>query len=294
MKLPRQPLLKLQQSLAFARRTRTPVPLILDIVKLRGRPYEAVSDDGTSMRLHPRRGEYFFFYDNVVRRDYIQGGIALGPGDVVFDVGANIGSFTVVAARMVGEAGRVFAFEPNPIAFARLEENVALNRLGNVRCFPHAIGGRAGSFEFFSHERANFSSLFEGVDRRGVDGMTAATVAVRTLDEVVAELGLDAIDLLKLDCEGAEYEIFDHLVPATAAAIRQLAMETHAIPGRSRRELIGRLGELGFAPRGRGVPPSASEGGGRVAVLDPHPSRPLPPEDDAPRAPESAGAAPGP
>ena len=290
MRMPRQPLLKLKQSLAFARRTRTPIPLILDIARLRGRPYEAVCDDGTTMRLHPRRGEYFFFYDNVLQRDYLQGGIALNLGDVVFDVGANIGSFTVVAARLVGEAGRVFAFEPNPIAFARLEENVALNRLGNVRCFPFAIGGRAGSFEFFSHDRANFSSLFEGVDRRGLEGMNADTVAVRTLPEVIAELGLESIDLLKLDCEGAEYEIVDHLDAKAAGIIRQLAMETHAVPGRSRRDLIGRLAELGFAPRGRGVPPSAAERGGRVAVLDPHPSRPLPPEGDAHRSTATAGA----
>ena len=292
MKLPRQPLLKLQQSVAFARLSRTPAPLIRDIFRLQRPAYLAVASDGTAMRLLPLRGEYFFFFDNVLRRDCLQGGLALRPGDTVLDVGANIGSFTVVAARLVGPEGSVFAFEPDPKAFDRLRENVEVNKLTNVRCLPYAIGGRRGSFEFFSHDRPNFSSLFGGVDRRGMDGMTATTAEVRTLADAVAELGLARIDLLKLDCEGAEYEIFETIDPDLAGLVAQLAMETHAVPGRSRRALIDRLVELGFSPRGRGVPAALAAPGGRPALLDPHPSRPLPPEvAEAPPAPPVLEAA---
>ena len=63
----------------------------------------------------------------------------LRPGDVFLDVGANVGLYTIAAARIVGNAGRVHAFEPCSQTFSRLEENVLLNGFGNVSCHRLAL-----------------------------------------------------------------------------------------------------------------------------------------------------------
>src|ERR1043165_1953864 len=61
-------------------------------------------------------------------------------GDTYWDIGASIGLYSVLLAKAVGEKGAVVAFEPEPRSFQRLEQNVALNRLNNVRLFRNALG----------------------------------------------------------------------------------------------------------------------------------------------------------
>lgn len=68
----------------------------------------------------------------------------LRPGDVFYDVGSNIGQYTLPAAKIVGVAGLVVAFEPSPEAYERLRRNIALNGLSNVRAYPLALGAQAG------------------------------------------------------------------------------------------------------------------------------------------------------
>jgi len=80
-----------------------------------------------------------------VRRDYLSHGITLRPGDTVVDIGANIGAFTVLAAKIVGSSGCVIAFEPILQAFERLRENVALNAFKNVECRRAAVDAQEGT-----------------------------------------------------------------------------------------------------------------------------------------------------
>jgi FkbM family methyltransferase len=68
----------------------------------------------------------------------------LRPGDVFVDVGANIGLFTLIAACSVGPAGRVIAFEPTSVTYARLVDNVRLKGFSNVRCVNSALSDRSG------------------------------------------------------------------------------------------------------------------------------------------------------
>jgi FkbM family methyltransferase len=72
----------------------------------------------------------------------------LGDGDGFVDVGANIGTYTLLAASLVGSGGSVDAFEPSPVAAGRLRESVALNQLSNVRVHETAIGDATGTTEF--------------------------------------------------------------------------------------------------------------------------------------------------
>lgn len=73
---------------------------------------------------------------------------SLRPGDVVYDVGANAGYYSLVAARRVGATGQVVAFEPYSLNVAALSHHVALNRLGNVEVVAAAVAARSGRGTF--------------------------------------------------------------------------------------------------------------------------------------------------
>ncbi len=127
----------------------------------------------------------------------------LREGSVFIDVGANVGLYSLWAARRVGAGGVVIAVEPHPQMGARLAFNVDANGLGNVRIVAAGIGEAAGSARLHSSAGGNVgqSSLLEGVAFRP-DG--AFEVPVLRLLDVVREAGLKRIDVLKVDVEGYE------------------------------------------------------------------------------------------
>src|SRR3990172_6973241 len=73
---------------------------------------------------------------------------ALAPGDVVYDIGANIGIFTLLASRRVGSSGHVYPFEPLPDNLIRLRTVIAVNHLENVTIAPYAVSADVGETEF--------------------------------------------------------------------------------------------------------------------------------------------------
>jgi FkbM family methyltransferase len=132
----------------------------------------------------------------------------LRPGDVMVDVGANLGIFTLVAARQVGDSGQVHAFEPVPANFRRLCENVALNGFGNVLTNQLAAGPALGEL------RLGLDAVTEVTGTQMSGGYAAGsslrqlTVPMVPLDRYVAEQLSDRpIRLVKVDVEGYESEV---------------------------------------------------------------------------------------
>lgn len=124
----------------------------------------------------------------------------LPPGGVVVEAGANMGAHTVPLARLVGPAGRVFAFEPQRIIFQLLCANVALNSLTNVQTYWSAVGDVEGELLVpeMDYARAN---NFGGL---GLEGRTSGEkVPLRTIDS----LQLARLNLLKADVEGMEQAV---------------------------------------------------------------------------------------
>jgi len=124
----------------------------------------------------------------------------LGPGDLLIEVGANIGAHTVHLARLVGPKGMVLAYEPQRVIFQLLCANLALNRLSNVRARRAAVGRRAGSLKVPSLDYTGEAN-FGGVSLRRV----AAGEPVRVIP--LDSLRLDSLRLLKVDVEGMEFEV---------------------------------------------------------------------------------------
>lgn len=121
------------------------------------------------------------------------------PGWTVLELGANIGTHTVVLSKLVGQTGHVIAFEPQRIVFQTLCANIAINDLLNVDCHLQAVGEEVGSVivPFLDYTKDNnFGGLGLGAYKHG------ASVPVVTVDS----LGLKACQFIKMDIEGMERE----------------------------------------------------------------------------------------
>jgi FkbM family methyltransferase len=134
------------------------------------------------------------------------------PGSVCLDVGANVGSHTLVLARAAGPHGRVIAVEPHPRLSARLERNVRLNDYRNVVVIAAALADTDGTAPFYGFGAAAFhqgiSSLLP--DAEASEPMQVATITGRTL---AARTGITACDFVKVDVEGAERLVLRELWP---------------------------------------------------------------------------------
>ncbi|MEX2264186.1 MAG: FkbM family methyltransferase [Bryobacteraceae bacterium] len=189
-----------------------------------GRPFYFRGKGRLLNRIWPHLGtktcEVFGFTFNLDLADEIQRNVYFGTfepketeiirvhlrsGMTFVDVGANVGYFTALAASLVGPKGRVIAFEPSPYAFERLRRMIDINKLDHVRVVHAGLSDRAGRLK-----------LYLGVGSRNHaptmvphDNATAVEVPVRTLDSVMEEMGVDHIDLIKIDVEGHEPRVLE-------------------------------------------------------------------------------------
>ncbi len=132
------------------------------------------------------------------------------PGQTVLDIGANVGSHTLPLARLVGNSGRVAAFEPTAFAYGKLIANIDLNpELAQIIIPSQAMlvaGSQAGLEPalFSSWPLDNSSDLHAEHKGRLMETTGASAM---TLDDAVERLGLSRIDFLKIDVDGYEYEV---------------------------------------------------------------------------------------
>lgn len=189
-----------------------------------------------------------------IRRDYP---VDAGCRTIV-DAGANIGAFTLFAARSAPEA-RVIALEPFPSTFDRLRDHVRESPgRERIECLNRALCGSDGARAMDDSPRK--ASQFRGV-LDGSAGQPGVAVEAMTLPALMEQGPLERIDLLKLDIEGSEYEVIESTPPEFLRRIREIVMEYH--PNGSKHTLFGKLADAGFEV----VRDSPSPGGYGLAHL---------------------------
>ena len=143
-------------------------------------------------------------------------------GDVVFDIGAHWGYYTLLASMRVGPAGQVFAFEPSQCNLRRLRRHCEINGCENVRLLDVAVSDRNGTARLNEEHGSRAAHLSE-------DG--TADVKVVTLDSLVNNGLLPPPNVMKVDIEGAEVAMLKGSESVLTSARPLIFLSTHAFAG---------------------------------------------------------------
>jgi FkbM family methyltransferase len=135
------------------------------------------------------------------------------PNDVVIDVGANIGYFTIYASRKVGKNGLVIALEPMDEAYDCLIKNLRLNRIDNVKPFKLALWSSETTLKLYGTKGA-FTSAISKVDvfkkliqQKKLELIKEYEIKTIKLDDLIKNINLSKVDWIKIDVDGSEYEV---------------------------------------------------------------------------------------
>jgi FkbM family methyltransferase len=201
------------------------------------------------------------------------------PGDTIIDVGAGVGDEVLAFSRRVGPSGRVLAIEAHPATFRTLQATCRQNGLANVTCLQCAVVGRPGTV-YISDADHHESNRIGGSAAEVGRGFP---VSGRTLDEIVRTEGIDAIDLLKMNIEGAEGPALEGMT-TTIRGVRYAVIACHDFRAergdggffRTRARVAAFLRENGFSAVARESDPRPSvrdhvhgEHAARLRELDP-------------------------
>lgn len=173
------------------------------------------------------------------------------PGDIVLDVGTNIGETLLHFARLVGDGGRVYGFEPDEVNFANVQKNIALNSFQNLSVFNLGAADEKATVKLFRVDPHNLGmNRILAADEAGqFDDFT--TIETDTIDNVVAANNISRVDLIKIDIEGYEMhalrgarKLLEAFHPTLFIEVGYTRLLAH---GTSPTEMVNFLRELGYS-----------------------------------------------
>jgi FkbM family methyltransferase len=178
-------------------------------------------DSDTKLKMRVNTYDRLAAYEVWGLEEYKDKQFIIDSADVVIDIGAHIGSFSVWAARQASN-GRVYAFEPNDENHAFLVENKKLNNLTNLETFNLAVSDKDGEASFFNSDHLSMShSFFE----TGAENTT--TVRTVSLAGILEANHIERVNYLKIDAEGAEYLIVLNTPPEVLSKVDKIFIEFH-------------------------------------------------------------------
>lgn len=175
----------------------------------------------------------------------------LSPGSTFFDIGANVGWFTLLATKIVGPSGQVYSFEPSPEIYTRLSENV--RALKNVHTFQYGIGNKDGELEFASQGASWSASFVEAVTEINKNFLPDTPirkirVEIRKIDNLLSQTKRP--DLVKIDVEGFELEVLKgatNLLSQLPVLIVEIHPPQLKLSGGSEAEIFHLLESFGYS-----------------------------------------------
>jgi len=169
----------------------------------------------------------------------------LAPGMKIVEIGANIGYYALIEAKLIGEQGHIYAFEPSPYSLSFLKRNIKLNNYHNIEVFQKAIGAENTKSRFFIADKSNLSSF---IKREGtVDNIE---VEIIKLDDFLKN---KKVDFIRMDIEGYEKEVLKGLENTLSKedAPKYLFIEIHSVllhkKNSSAEKIIRYLEEFGYS-----------------------------------------------
>jgi len=159
------------------------------LVKKKGINFELNLKDRTAS------GIYYDFFEPTITKIFEE---SLNEGDVVIDVGANLGYYSLLSAKLIREKGRVYSFEPMSSAFERLKKNISLNEFKNIKLENKGVSDKEEKLEIF------FQNEYEiGIDQKG----EKEEVNFITIDNYVEKNKIKKLSLLKVDTDGYDFNV---------------------------------------------------------------------------------------
>lgn len=185
-----------------------------------------------------RAGRSIELYGEYCERAIVVFDQILGAGNVVIDVGANIGVQTLFFARKVGPEGHVLAFEPQRLVFQTLCGNMAINSITNVHCWNAAVGAKQGqvSVPTVDHERSIDLSAVE------VGGTSGERIPVIAIDD----MNLPRCNLVRIASPGLESAVLEGAT-SLLGRLKPILYIACDLDAAREAELLGRLSGLGYA-----------------------------------------------
>lgn len=240
-----------------------------------GGPRRCVLPNNMEIAYQSRAEVGFFYKDIFEKRIYLKNGLTLEPGDCVFDIGANIGFFTLFAHQQT-ERVQVYSFEPAPPLFEILRLNTSLYGV-NVKLFNCGLSDEAKTASFTFYPNSSGMSSFYADEReekealraimrnqlqQGVAGMEQVMrhaddlleerlksltyeCRLRTVSDVMSEHGVSRIDFMKIDVQKSELDVLSGIRSEDWPKIKQMVIEVHDTEGRLN-QIHGLLEEKGY------------------------------------------------
>jgi len=141
-------------------------------------------------------------YEDDVKKIFLN---KINEGDTVIDVGANIGYFSLLAAKKIGSKGKIFAIEPMKQANNWLKKNLKLNDFKNDEVLEVAIGDKQGIMKMYKKsESSEMIILNPTISKK--DLIICGEINIETIDNIISQKKIEKVNLLKIDVEGFEYE----------------------------------------------------------------------------------------
>jgi FkbM family methyltransferase len=160
---------------------------------------------------------------------------------VIFDIGGNIG-ITAIYLASIFPGAKIYTFEPLPDNFEILEKNI--QKYDNIEAFNIGLGSKNGNFKvYLSSDSENFGGISFYPDPIGNNSDSFISCEVKNINEVMTMLNIKSVDLIKIDTEGAEYDI---LTAIKESILKNASWVTGELHGNQDFELLNYLSKLGF------------------------------------------------
>ena len=169
----------------------------------------------------------------------------INQNDVVIDVGAHIGLFSLLVSQFC-KTGKIFSFEPIRENFDLLVSNLALNHIENIFPFNVGVSKKSGKLDLFLNNDQSAHSIFP----KDSESITVESIS---LQKIFDDNKISTCKLLKLDCEGAEYDIVDSLPVEYLDKIQNMVIEYHLADTKPEliKNLITKIKNAGFKVKTR-------------------------------------------